>query len=331
MAGEIAALKVGTTLKRKAEEEAGRNACMPVKKPRLSNMSVELKRMKENFAQKRQKDKDPEKEKGKERYAGAKPELRDAVAVVDTLMRSASETEDRNATLEAMLLANEAKYSKDTDEMFDEWLAYNEIKRVEVERIHESYVAEIKDRDDKIETLNKDAKGLRARLDKEKKKVRVRDERLARVKTYWTQEQERTEKKLREMEEGAVDLDELSEFNYDSDDEWDDEEEDKEEEEGFEIEQEEAGGEVKAEQKADPNPKEAKEAIVEAKEPMGRELPESVGRERVMSMGAMDVVNLVDDEEEDEEEQDEEEDDEGPISSQRTLKKAVQSKPAQGI
>ena len=316
MAGEIAALKAGTTLKRKAEEEAGRNACMPVKKPRFSNMSVELKRMKESIAQKRQKDKDSEKENGKERYAGAKPELRDAVAVVDTLMRSATETEHRNATLEAMLLANEAKYSKDTDDMFDEWLAYHEVKRGEVERIHESYAVEIKSRDVKIETLTKEAKGFRARLDKEKKRVRVRDERLALVKRYWVEEQDAMEKKLREIEEEAVDLDELSEFNHESDDEWDD---DEEEGEFDDVEPVEAEYVIMRDPK--PVPTEAKEADEpvseeadepDVREPVGRELPESIARDKMKMVGEMDFVNLV----EDEDDEDEDDEDEGPLSSQ---------------
>ena len=215
MAWELDALKKGAASKRKAEEEAGKHACMPVKKPRLSNMGTELKRMKENIKNKRQKDKATDKEN--ERYAGAKTEIRDALQVVDTLMKCATETENQNATLEAMLLNNEAQYIKDTDDMFDEWLAYNDVKRKEVNRIHDDHALEIKSRDGKIEALETETKGSRARLDREKHKVRVRDERLARVKSRWVQQQDQIDGKLRQIERLAVDLDELSELNYETD------------------------------------------------------------------------------------------------------------------
>ena len=57
-------------------------------------------------------------ERGKERYLGTKPELRDAMQVVDTLMKSATEAENQSIMLEDMLLKNEARYIKDTDDMF---------------------------------------------------------------------------------------------------------------------------------------------------------------------------------------------------------------------
>lgn len=306
MAGELDSVKKGATVKRKFDQEAGRTACMPVKKPRLSSMSAELKRMKEAVEKKRQKDKVADKEK--ERYAGAKSELRDAVQVVDTLMRSATETENQNATLEAMLLENEARYVKDTDDMFDEWLAYNELKRTEVDRIHEDHAIEIKDRDAKIEALETEARGFRARLDKEKKKVRVRPERLAQVKSRWVQEQNLMERKLREIEEMAVDLDELSELNYENDESDDEGSE-------FEAAPEEAEGEAKIEQK--PEPKEAKEQ--EAKGPTDRELGKSSARGGVKSVVAKDLIDL---------DKDEDDEDEGPISSQRKLRNVVRSRPA---
>ena len=322
MAAELAALQAGATLKRKADEEAGRNACMPVKKARLSNMGAELKKMREGDEKKRLKDKtvgEKEKDKEKERYyAGAKPELRDAVQIVDTLMRSATETEKQNSMLEAMLLENEARYGKDTDEMFDEWLAYIEVKRTEVDRIHEDHAIQIKDHTAKIEALETETKGLRARLNKEKRKVEVRDERLAQVKSRWVKEQELMEKKLQEMEEMTVDLDELSELNYESD-ESDDEEADYEEL-GFEAEPTEAGGEAKIEQHSEP--KEAKDANEpEAKGPTGQELAKSLARERVKSVSAMDLIDLAEDDDDDESE------DEEPLSSQRKLR----SKPAQTL
>ena len=336
MAGELAALQAGATLKRKADEETGRNACMPLKKPRLSNIGVELKKMKEGGEKKRLRDKTvaADKEEKERYYTGSKPELRDAVQIVDTLMRSATETEKQNAMLEAMLLENEARYGKDTDEMFDEWLAYIEVKRVEVDRIHEDHRVEIKDRDGKIEALETEAKGFRARLDKEKKKVKVRDERLAQVKSYWVQEQNLMDRKFREMEEMTVDLDELSELNYETD-ESDDEEAD------FGAEPEKAGEEAKVEQKLE-EPKEVKEVkkvkevkevketkeakeAKEAKEPeangpTGQELAKSLARERVKNVSAMDLIDLAEDE-------DDESEDEGPISSQRKLR----SKPAQTL
>ena len=157
MAGELDALRKGAAVKRKAEEEAGRNACMPVKKPRLGNMSMELKMIKEKAEKKRQKDKATNMEK--ERYAGAKPDFRDAMQVVDTLMRSATDTQNQNAMLETLVLKNESKYIKDTDDMFDEWLAYNQTKRMEVDRIHQDHAVEIRSRSAKIEALETESQG----------------------------------------------------------------------------------------------------------------------------------------------------------------------------
>lgn len=300
MAGELDALKKGAAQKRKADEEAGRNACMPIKKLRLGSIGVELKKMKESVEKKRQKDKTAEMEKA--RYAGAKPELRDAVQVVDTLMRSATETENQNAVLEAMLLKSEADYIKDTSDMFDEWLAYNEIKRKEVERIHEDHANEIKNRDTKIDALEKEMKGSRARLNKEKRKVKLRNERLAQVKSRWLQEQILMEKKLREVEETAFDLEEMSELNYDTD-------ESEDEESGFEVEPEEAKEEAKKVKEAK-NMKDGKDTEEVMKGPINKELKRSVERETVKSMYAQEFVNLDEDEDEDE-------DDEVPLSSRR--------------
>ncbi|CAF9938330.1 MAG: hypothetical protein ALECFALPRED_007606 [Alectoria fallacina] len=215
MAGELDALRKGAASKRKAEEEAGRNACMPVKKPRLGNVGTELKLMKERAEKKRQKDKTTDMEK--ERYAGARLELRDAVQVVDTLMRSATEAENQNATLETMLLKSEARHIKDTNDMFDEWLAYNQTKRMEVDRIHQDHAIETKSRDAKIEALKMKAKRFKGRFEKEKQKVRVRDER-------WAQEQDLTDRKIRELQDMAVDIDELPELNYDADESEEEEE-----------------------------------------------------------------------------------------------------------
>lgn len=341
MAGELDALKKGAALKRKSEEEAGRNACMPVKKPRLGNMGADLKKMKESA--KRQKDKTAEIEK--ERYAGAKSELRDAVQVVDTLMRSATETEKQNAVLEAMLLKSEERYIKDTNDMFDEWLAYHEVKRKEVERIHEDHALETKTRDAKIEAMETEAKGSRARLEKEKQKVKSRDERFAQVKSRWMEEQNAMEKKFREIEDIAFDLDELSELNYDTD-ESDGEESD------FEAEPEEAEEEAKgvketremkdakgAQKQESQTPKEQESQAPNEQEPQkpkeqgsqipreqqglkgptNKELKRCVEREKVKSVDPKAFVNLDEDE------------DEGPISSQRKakLRSSVRSKPAQ--
>ena len=80
MVAELDAFRRSAALKREAEEEAGRNVCMPVKKPRLGSMAMILKQMKEN-AEKKCRAADTE----KERHTGGKSELRDAMHVVDTL------------------------------------------------------------------------------------------------------------------------------------------------------------------------------------------------------------------------------------------------------
>ena len=324
MARELDAAKRGVVLKRKAEEEAGRNVSMPAKKPRLSSMGAELKRMRDAADKKRQAT-----NKEKERYAGERPELRDAMQVVDTLMRSATETEAQNAALEAMLLKEETQYVKNTDDMFDEWLAYNDIKRMEVNRMLENHAAELKTRDAKIEALEVEAKGFRTRLEREEKKVRVRDARLAKVKSRWVQEQDLMERKFREIEEMALDLDELSELNYDSD-EVDDGESDFEgqpeegKDEGDEKKQQQQQQKATQEQKPQKaaeakrdQEKETAEAHQtnipkkpETKVPTDRELRTSIVRGANKSMYANDVVNLDDEEEEDGSDDD-------PISSQR--------------
>ena len=313
MARELDALRKGAALKRKAEEEAGRDACMPVKKPRLNSMSMELKRLKETTAKKRQKDRAAEKEK--ERFTGAKPELRDAMQVVDTLMRSATETENQNATLEAMLLENEAQYVKNTDDMFDEWLAYNELKRKEVDRIIEHHAIEIKSRDAKIEALETKVKGSSSRLEKEKRRVGVRDERLAEVKKRWVQEQDLLKRKFREMEESAVDLDELSELNYESDEsEHDDPDSEVEQDEGEAVTNKVKG--AKGLLKQEPQtPAEQK-----TKGPTDRELKRSIERERVKSTDPRELIHLDQDDD----------GDVGPISSQRKakLRSSIRAKPA---
>ncbi len=319
MTRQLDLLKTGATLKRKAEEEAGEKACMPVKKPRLGGIGTELKEMKATARKKREA---TEKEKEKERYAGGKPEIRDAMQVVDTLMRSATETESQNAALESMLLKNEAQYIKNTDDMFDEWLTYNEVKRKEVDRMLKDHAAEISSRDTKIGTLEMELKGSRTRLEKEQAKVRVRDKRLAKVSSQWAQEQELVGRKFREIEEMLVDLDELPELSYETD-ESDDEESD------FEAEPEDTDKGAKEEQDV----KEAKETKQEqemkreeTKQSKGnglidRELSKSLVQEAVKGMDATEIVNL--DEEESE--------DEGPISRQRkgTSKQSGRSRPTQ--
>ena len=215
MVGELDALKEGAAMKRKAEEEAGRDACMPVKKPRLRSMSMEIKKIKEATNKQRQNDKLTEREQ--ERFSSAAPELRDAMQVVDTLMRSATETSTQNATLEAMLLQTEAHYVQNTDDMFDEWLAYSELKRKEADRMHQDHAAEIERRDATIAALETDARGSSARLRRERRRVRVRDGRLAGVKRRWVREQELVGERLRDIEEAAVEVDELSEFDCETD------------------------------------------------------------------------------------------------------------------
>ena len=106
--------------------------------------------------------------------------------------------------------------------MFEEWLAYNAIKRTEVDSMLEDHAAEIKTRDTKIGALNVEGKKSQARLERKKQKVKVRDVRLAQVKRRWVQEQDRTKQKLREIEESVLDLDELSELNNYEDDKSDD-------------------------------------------------------------------------------------------------------------
>ena len=328
MARELDAVKKGVVLKRKAEEEAGRSVSMPVKKPRLNSMGAELKKMRDAADKKRQAT-----NKEKERYAGERPELRDAMQVVDTLMRSATETEAQNAALQAMLLKEETQYVKNTDDMFDEWLAYNEIKRMEVVRMLEDHAAEIKTRDAKIEALEVEAKRFRTRLEGEEKKVRVRDARLTRVKSRWVQEQVLMERKFREIEQMALDLDELSELNYDSDEVNDgggdiegEPEEAKEEggkdegEEKQQQQQQKAKQEQKpqkaAEARQDPK-KETAEAHQtnipkkpETKAPADRELRTSIVRGANKSIYTGEVVNLDCEGQEDES-------DENPVSSQR--------------
>lgn len=330
MIGELDALKRGAALKRKAEEEVGRNVCMPVKKPRVGSVGVELKRMREE--KKRQNDKSVEMEK--ERYSGAKPELRDALQVVDTLMRSATEIERQNAVLEAMLLKNETRYVKNTDDMFDEWLAYNEVKRFEVERIHEDHAVEIKSRDVKIETLEIKAKGYKARLRKEKEKVKVRDERLKQVKSLWSQEQNRIEKKIRKIENAAIDLDELSELNYETEESEDAESDLDAEPERVMMETEEkqkqesekvAETKEKQKQKQESEKVAETEAETEAKAtgPTVNETNRSlVERESVKSADPKEIVNLSD-----------EDDDEEPISSKRkvNLRSSIRAKAAQNV
>ena len=291
MAGELDALKRGVAMKRRAEEEAGRNACMPVKKPRLGNMGAELKKMRESAEKKRVRDKASDKEK--DRYVGAKPELRDAVHVVDTLMKAATETENQNAILEAMLLESEAQYIRATDDMFDEWLSYNALKRKEVDRIQEDHAIEIQSRDAKIEALETEVKQSRARHDREKQKVRLRDERLARVKTRWAKEQNFMEKKLREIEEIGWDLDELSEFNYEFDESDD-------EGSNFEAEQ--------PEEEVEETKEEPKHEVKNVKDVAKRspELRKTIAREKTKLIDAKDILSIDEDEYGDE-------DEEGPI------------------
>lgn len=266
-----------------------------------------------------------EKEKG--RYEGGKPELRDAMQVVDTLMRSATETETQNATLEAMLLRNEAQYINNTDAMFDEWLAYNEIKRTEVNNMLESHATELKARDIKVKALEAELKISRARIENEKQKVKIRDARLAKVKTHWLQEQDLMEEKFREMQQIAVDLDDLSKLNYDSDD--CDEDESDSEAEPKEVNNRTTAEhkvqhevERKDEQKENREPKQEPMEAQEVKKVEqpgakgvgGLEMKRSIVRERVQSLEVKDVVNIdVDDDEEEEE-------DEGPISSHQKRK-----------
>lgn len=332
MAEELDALQKGAAGKRKAEEEAGKNACMPVKKPRLSSVSAELKRMKETAEKKRQKDKGPDKET--ERYTGAKPELRDAMHIVDTLMRSATETENLNATLELMLVKKEELYIKDMDDIFDEWLAYNGVKRMEVDRILEDHAVEIKSHDAKIEASETKAKGFRARLDREKQRVRVRDERLARVKNRWVQEQDLMAGKFREIEEMAINLDELSELNDGTDESEYFEESGPEEaeEEAKEVKEPEPKGQVNISPDTPlPGPTmDTTDRLLPHHETpvrqrtrvptVDRELRESIARQRIKKCDAKDLVNLDEDEEEDE----------GPISSRRMgqLRSSIRAKPA---
>lgn len=71
----------------------------------------------------------------------------------------------------------------------------------------------------------------------EKRKFKVSNERLARVKSLWAEEQDLIDTKLRQIEDIAVDLDELLEFSYVTDDS-DDEEVDDDEAEGEDTEEE---------------------------------------------------------------------------------------------
>lgn len=325
MARELNALKRSAALKRKAEEEVGRKLCMPAKKARLGSISMELKKMKETAEKKHQ-----VKTLEKERYTGGKPELQDAMQVVDNLMRTATETANQNTVLEAMLLKNEAQYIKDTDDTYGEWLAYNNVKGLEVVRMLEDHAAEIKTRDAKIASLEVEAKASRARLEKEKQKVGLREECLGKAKTRWVENQDLIEQKLKEVEEIAVvDLDELSEFNYE-DDQSDDGESDNDESD-FEAEPE--GNKetmmVEQKEKQKEEPKEAKEVEKELKrEPIKAQeanvakVPETKERESLghgepgntttretsKSLDIIDVVNL-------EQEEGDESSDEGPISS----------------
>ena len=322
MVAELDAFRRSAALKRKAEEEAGRNVCMPVKKPRLGSMAMVLKQMKET-AEKKRRTADTE----KERYTGGKSELRDAMHVVDTLMRSATETENQNAALETMLLKNEAQYIKNTDDMFDEWLAYNAIKRTEVDRMLEDHAAEIKMRDTEIGVLNVKGKKAQARLEREKQKVNSRDTRLAQVKRRWVQEQDRMKQRSREIEESALDLDELSELNNSEDDESDDDGEFSDFGDIIGKGGVMAMGEQQAEQKQQPqepkNEPKKREAILaqeatqpETKRPLNRELSKSIVRETIKSR---DLVHL---------DEEEGESDEGPISSlqKRKSRKSVRGR-----
>ena len=321
MARELDGLKRSADLKRKAQAEAGRRVRMPAKKPRLGSMSMELKKMKETAEKKHQ-----VKITEKERYTGGKPELQDAMQVVDNLMRSVTEIANQNTELEAMLLKNEAQYIKDTDDTYGEWLAYNEVKRLEVDRMLEDHAAEIKTRDTKIASLEAKAKASRAHLEKEKQKMGFREECLAKAKTRWVQKHDLIKRKLKEVEEIAVvNLDELSEFNYE-DDELDDDESDSEAEpkeakeivmvEEKEKQKENSKEDKEAEKELKRDPIKAQEANVakmpETKEPesSGREPGNTITRETSKSLDMIDVVNL-------EQEEGDESSDEGSITIHR--------------
>lgn len=143
--------------------------------------------------------------------------------------------------------------------------------------------------------------------------MKIRDERLTQVKSYWAQEQEVIERKLREIEERMVDLDGLSQLNHDTDESKDEESDD--EKSGFEVEAEEA----KEVQK--PEPQTAKEQAMEA--PMGEEVKGSI---EPKSVDGKEVNHLNEDEDEEEE---------GPIvvSRQRTakLRSSARTKPVQDV
>ena len=130
-----------------------------------------------------------------------------------------------------MLLKNEARYIKDTDDMFDEWLTYNEVQRKEVFRILEDHAAEITSRNVKLEAFETRAKKLRACLEREKGRVKKRDECLANAKSRWVQERDFREAKNREIEDMEIDLDNLSGFSDETDESEDEESGPKEAEE----------------------------------------------------------------------------------------------------
>ena len=271
MTNEIDAMKTRAAIKRKAEDEVIPRVRMPVKRPRRSSMSVELQKMKEAAEMKRRST-----ETEKDRYVGGIPELRHAMQIVDAQMRSATEAQNQNAALETMVLTNEDQYIKDMDEMFNEWLAYNQAQRTKAHRLFEVYTAEIKTRGTRIETFEAEVKSSRTLIERQEQKLKNRDAHLAAAKRRWAEQRAFLECKYEAIREIAGDIDEQSRVDFSGsvldddgsdygaeaeEDEEDEEDEDKDEEQAEETGMEEEKDE--AEEDEDKDDEEAEKTATE--------------------------------------------------------------------
>ena len=237
MAKELDAHKTGTALKRKAEEEADRSVCMPVKKARLGSMKDELRKMREGAEEEKQQQQQRQRRESMEN-GGQSSTIRDAMQHIDTLIRTAADTERQNAALETLLLTHEARCVQDADEIFDQWLAYNRIKKGEMDRVLDGHVAELRGRDARIKLLEADVQGWRGRFWKERRKVRARDGRLERVRGRWVEERKEMDGKVREMREFVMGLEEVSDFDDDVDEDEEEKMDDEDEDADFKTEDE---------------------------------------------------------------------------------------------
>ena len=324
MTNEVDAMKTRAAIKRKAEDEAVPKVRMPVKRPRRCSMSAELQKMKEAAEMKRRST-----ETEKDRYAGGIPELRHAMQIVDAQMRSATEAQNQNAALETMVLTNEAQYIKDMDEMFNEWLAYNQAQRTKAHRLFELYTAEIKTRGTKIEILEAEVKSSRTFIERQEQKLKNRDAHLAAAKRRWAQQRAFLECKHEAIQEIAGDIDEQSRVDFsgsvldddgsdygaeaeeDGEDEDEDEDDEDAEETGMEEEKDEA------EEDEDEDEEDAEETGMEEDEE-DKDMDEEEAEETATATEHHTEEPAMDDDNDDEETATEQEPTKPPSQSQST-------------